>query len=60
MEPEDAIAPELVEDETPAETPDPGTYVVSEVDTASASGASSAGEDVFITCLLYTSPSPRD
>ena len=51
MEPEDAIAPELVEDETPTGTPNPGTYVVSEVDTASASGASSAGEDSFITPL---------
>ena len=38
---EDAIAPELAEGETPTGTPNPGTYVVSEADTAS--GASSAG-----------------
>ena len=48
---EDAIAPELAEDETPTGTPNPGTYVVSEADTASASGASSAGEDNFVTPL---------
>ena len=40
-----------MEDETPTRTPDPGTYVVSEIDTALASGASSAGEDSFITPL---------
>ena len=38
---EDAIAPELAEGETPAGTPTPSTYVVSEADTAS--GASSPG-----------------
>ena len=46
---EDAIAPELAEGETPAGTPTPSTYVVSEADTAS--GASSAGEDNFVTPL---------
>ena len=46
---EDAIAPELAEGETPTGTPNPGTYVVSEADTAS--GASSAREDNFVTPL---------
>ena len=46
---EDAIAPELAEGKTPAGTPTPVTYVVSVADTAS--GASSAGEDNFVTPL---------
>ena len=50
---EDAIVPELAEGETPAGTPTPSTYVVSEADTAS--GASSAGEDNFVTPLPVVS-----
>ena len=47
---EDAVAPEFTEGEASAETPTPGTYVVSEADTAS--GTSSATEDNFIRLSL--------
>ena len=46
---ENAIMPELAEGETLVGTPTPSTYVVSEADTAS--GASSGGEDNFVTPL---------
>ena len=46
---EDAVAPELTDGEASAGTPTPGTYVVSEAETAS--GTSSATEDNFIPPL---------
>ena len=53
---EDAVAPEFTEGEASAETPTPGTYVVSEADTAS--GTSSATEDNFIPPLPVV-PAPK-
>ena len=53
---EDAVAPELTEGEASTGTPTPGTYVVSEADTAS--GTSSATEDNFIPPLPVV-PAPK-